>query len=94
MIAPGSRLLFYSDGLVERKTESFDSGLARLASWAQQLRASPCEEFADQLLDRVYDGDEAADDVALLVVDLVTVRERTADPVERARTGTGNVPSG
>ena len=72
-IAPGSRLVLFSDGLIERKTELLDTGLARLAECAQELRESPCEEFADGLLERLYDGVVAGDDAALLVVDLVTV---------------------
>jgi serine phosphatase RsbU (regulator of sigma subunit) len=66
----GSRLVLYSDGLVERRGESPDVGLARLADWARELRPRPSEEFADELLRRMRDGDDYTDDVALLVVDL------------------------
>ena len=38
VLAPGSRLVLYSDGLVERRGESPDAGLARLADWARELR--------------------------------------------------------
>ena len=78
-IARGSRLVLFSDGLVERKPELVDTGLARLAECARALRESTCEEFADGLLARLYDGAVAGDDVALLVVDLVCGARRTFD---------------
>ena len=38
VLRPGSRLVLYSDGLVERRGESPDAGLERLADWARELR--------------------------------------------------------
>ena len=91
-IARGSRLVLFSDGLVERKTELVDTGLARLAEWARELRESTCEEFADGLIARLCDGAVAGDDVALLVVDSSPWVEPAPDPVERARSATGKAP--
>jgi serine phosphatase RsbU (regulator of sigma subunit) len=91
-IARGSSLVLFSDGLVERKTELVDTGLARLAECARELRESTCDEFSDGLLARLYDGAVAGDDVALLVVELVSVRAPVRDPVERARSATGKDP--
>ena len=34
MLAPGARLILYTDGLVERRTESIDVSLQRLAEVA------------------------------------------------------------
>ncbi len=63
----GSTLVLYTDGLVERRGESLDAGLSRLA---EALAAGPTgvEDVADTLL-RDFLGDDApADDVALLCV--------------------------
>jgi len=70
VLPSGSRLILYSDGLIERRGESPDTGLARLADWSRELRPRPSDEFADELLRHMSDGDDYTDDVALLVVDL------------------------
>ncbi|MBR7833386.1 SpoIIE family protein phosphatase [Actinospica durhamensis] len=67
-IASGAALLLYSDGLIERRGETLDHGLARLRRHAAGLS----EDSPDVLCDHVLDALEpdAGDDVALLAVRL------------------------
>ncbi len=63
----GSMLVLYTDGLIERRGESLDVGLERLAK-SLRIAAGPVEDVADTLLrDLLADG-APADDVALLCV--------------------------
>ena len=65
-LTPGSILVLYTDGLVERRDESLDHGLERLATTAAAANNGDLEELSDALLDLV--ADERHDDVALLVI--------------------------
>ncbi len=60
-------LVLYTDGLIERRGESLDVGLDRLA---EVLRTAPdaVEDVADRLLRDFLADDAPADDVALLCV--------------------------
>ena len=61
----GSTLLLFTDGLVERRGESLDDGLARLQQVLAGLVDLPLDALCDRLLDQLAaDGD----DVALLAV--------------------------
>jgi serine phosphatase RsbU (regulator of sigma subunit)/anti-sigma regulatory factor (Ser/Thr protein kinase)/PAS domain-containing protein len=66
-LEPGSRLLLFSDGLVERRGESLDTGLARLAEHAAGTAAAGGAYWPDELLRRML-ADAGDDDVALLTV--------------------------
>ena len=66
-LAPGDRLLLFSDGLVERRRESLDAGLRRLVDAV--AGAGTGERWPDELLARMLAGAGAGagdDDVALL----------------------------
>lgn len=61
---PGHTLLFYTDGLVERRTEDIDRSLARLTALRLDGGASP-EALLTQVLDEVA-PERAEDDLALV----------------------------
>ena len=65
-LTPGSILVLYTDGLVERRDESLDRGLERLADTAARAAGESLEDLSDALLDLV--AEERHDDVALLVI--------------------------
>ncbi|MBU6533144.1 SpoIIE family protein phosphatase [Streptomyces mayonensis] len=61
-----STLLFYTDGLVERRDESLDDALERLRRHTADLAREPLDTFCDELL--IGLGADNADDIALLAV--------------------------
>jgi serine phosphatase RsbU (regulator of sigma subunit) len=66
VLAPGSTVVLYTDGLVERRRETLDDGTARLVELAPQLHGRSAEEVCDVLVERLAVG--AQDDVAVLVL--------------------------
>ncbi|MGK5500545.1 PP2C family protein-serine/threonine phosphatase [Streptomyces sp. URMC 125] len=67
---PGSVLVLYTDGLVERRDESIDVGLKRLAESLARHRDLHQEEIADNLLEDLGMNSGTADDAALVVIRL------------------------
>jgi len=69
----GATVLFYTDGLVERRDESIDQGLARLVdAVTNDLPGVVCRD----VMHRLIGGAPANDDVALLAMHRSTVGER------------------
>jgi serine phosphatase RsbU (regulator of sigma subunit) len=66
-LEPGSLLLLYTDGLIERRDESITAGMARLATAARSAGRDP-ERFCDTVVREMLGTEGPADDVALLVV--------------------------
>ena len=65
-LAPGSTLLLYTDGFVERREEALDEGIARAVEALVAGRSLPVEDLA-QVLRRKLLEDAPDDDVAFLL---------------------------
>jgi serine phosphatase RsbU (regulator of sigma subunit)/anti-sigma regulatory factor (Ser/Thr protein kinase) len=66
---PGTSVLLYTDGLIERRDESLDSGLERLRGAAERvLNGTAPNDAITDLLERVLSGPRPADDVALMLL--------------------------
>jgi serine phosphatase RsbU (regulator of sigma subunit) len=69
VLAPGSTLLLFTDGLVERRDSDLVAGLDRLERALADLADQPLERLCDELLDRLV-GPHPSDDVALVALRL------------------------
>jgi serine phosphatase RsbU (regulator of sigma subunit)/anti-sigma regulatory factor (Ser/Thr protein kinase)/PAS domain-containing protein len=80
-LPPGATLLLYSDGLVERRGESLDVGLRRLADLAGEYAKGGDRAWFERLVDDMLAG-SGDDDVALLRVTVTPalVRRLPAEP--------------
>jgi serine/threonine-protein kinase RsbW len=67
VLAPGTRLLFYTDGLVDRRDRSLERGLALLVEEANRRQAETAARLADGILEALLPADPQ-DDVCILVV--------------------------
>jgi serine phosphatase RsbU (regulator of sigma subunit) len=68
--APGDSLLLYTDGLVERRGEDIDVGLARLTDALSRHAGLGPEPLADALLASLGVSSGGRDDIALVVIHL------------------------
>lgn len=67
----GSRLLLYTDGLIERRNESIDAGFQRLVAAAQAAARLADGPLADGVYRALLDETPLEDDVALLAIETV-----------------------
>ncbi|MEU0244361.1 SpoIIE family protein phosphatase [Streptomyces sp. NPDC006235] len=70
VFTPGATLVLYTDGLVERRGEDIDTGLARLADALYRNQEQDPEILADTVLLELLPPGGATDDTALIVVRL------------------------
>jgi len=64
-LAPGTLLCFYTDGLIERRDQAIDDGLARLC---QAVSAQPPDAACAAVMAALVGRQPARDDIALLIV--------------------------
>jgi sigma-B regulation protein RsbU (phosphoserine phosphatase) len=62
-VAPGATFGFYTDGLVERRTEAIDVGLERLRA---SFHAGPLQNVCSTVMAELIGSLNADDDIALL----------------------------
>jgi serine phosphatase RsbU (regulator of sigma subunit) len=67
-LSPGDTVVLYSDGVVERREDSLDAGIARLAATATANAGAGLDELADALVAGHCIG--PVDDCCLLLVRL------------------------
>jgi len=86
----GSRLLLYTDGLIERRGESIDTGFERLAIAAEAAAQEPKTNLADDVYRALLDGASLADDVALLAIETLPLE----NPLEITLPARANILAG
>ena len=74
VLPPAATLLLYTDGMVERRGESIDVGLRRLATEAMAQRHLGLAHLGDALIAAITPEDGLRDDVALIVLRTVGAR--------------------
>lgn len=67
-LEPGATLVFYTDGLVERRGESLDVGFARLAQALEEHAGHDPETLSDLILGLLLGDESTPDDTALLLL--------------------------
>jgi len=86
----GSRLLLYTDGLIERRGESLDIGFERLAAAAETVARQPKTNLADDVYHALLDETPLEDDVALLAIETL----RLEGPLEMSMPARAEVLAG
>ncbi len=67
-LLPGSLLLLYTDGLIERRSEPLEDGFARLTAAAAGCAKLPAGQACRALISQMTPGQGYADDVAIIAV--------------------------
>jgi anti-sigma regulatory factor (Ser/Thr protein kinase) len=67
VLSPGTTLMLFTDGLVERRTESIDDGIARVANVLIAEANSPVDAVAERVLRELAPEGGYDDDVAIVV---------------------------
>lgn len=67
VLPPGSTLMLYTDGLVERREISIDDGIARVSATVATGMHLPVDDIADAVLDEMAPPTGYDDDIAIVV---------------------------
>ena len=67
-LRPGDALLFYTDGLVERRGETLDTGMQRLADATRQTSPDNASKLTSAALTGCLDDTHRADDACVLAI--------------------------
>ena len=73
-LAPGDRLLLYTDGLIERRKRSLDEGLDRLTAAAGELAGLPLADAVQALTAALLQDEQGRDDVCVLLLEWTGAR--------------------
>ena len=87
----GATLVAYTDGLVERRGWSIDTGIDLLASVLGSSSSLAAEPLADRIFEEVAPRIGSADDIALLIVRLLEVPRRMDIEVPSDASGMGDL---
>ena len=68
--SPGSKLVLYTDGLIERRSEDITQGLARLVACLAAHPGLGPEALIDTIVTAVLEPQSAPDDTAVLIIEL------------------------
>jgi len=74
----GSIVVLYTDGLVERRGRSIDDGIEALVA-AMREGPTDAEQLLEHVLDRLVQGADRADDIAILAARFLPVAPRPLD---------------
>jgi serine phosphatase RsbU (regulator of sigma subunit) len=85
LVPPGSMLLWYSDGLVERRDADLDAGLNRLAEVAAALDGQHPRNWRDVVMQQLTGGRLLDDDVVLICLRLQHPASSVVAPRRPAR---------
>jgi serine phosphatase RsbU (regulator of sigma subunit) len=66
-LAPNSTLIAYTDGLVERRSEGLDAGMARLRN-AASVDSPSVDHLLTSIVGSIFDGHPSDDDTAILAI--------------------------
>ena len=69
LLEPGSTVLLFADGLVERRDADLDAGVQRLRDVAAEFARRPLADLCDGLVHQLVEG-HPEDDVALVAIRL------------------------
>ncbi|MGE0732609.1 MAG: SpoIIE family protein phosphatase [Acidimicrobiia bacterium] len=78
-LSPGSTVVLYSDGLIERRREDLQRGFDRIAAAATSLAELAAHDIPDRLCEAIGGADELADDLVI-----ACLRYQPHNPVDRA----------
>ncbi len=83
ILPPGSTLILYTDGLIERRDEPFHRGVDRLRATLERTSDRDPAELVEEVVDTLLGPRERTDDAAVLVL-------RTGSPISFAATLDGS----
>ena len=83
LVRSGTFLLWYSDGLIEDRTQPLDHGLDRLADVGGRSVAEDPEVWCDAVLKAMTNGRRIRDDIVLICLRLARAETRQQHPLSR-----------